>query len=65
MIKSTDHGLNADFLKLFDYVYSKVNNEFKKSNLIDLQNHVILETNNGRYVINYSNILPEFKQLKR
>lgn len=64
MFKSTNHGLDADFFKLFDFVYNKVNKEFEKGSFIDLQNDVIIKTNNGEYLINYDDILPEFIQLK-
>lgn len=64
IFKSTNHGLNADFFKLFDFTYNKVNKEFEKGNVIDLQNEVIIKTNNGEYLINYDYILPDFIQLK-
>lgn len=64
IFKSTNHGLDADFLKLFDFVYNKVNKDFQKSNFIDLQNDVIIKTSNGEYLINYDDILPLFIQLK-
>ncbi|MBZ9624574.1 DUF2920 family protein [Clostridium sp. FP2] len=64
IFKSTNHGLDADFLKLFDFIYNKVNKEFEKGSFIDLQNEVIIKTNNGEYLINYDNILPVFIQLK-
>ncbi|MCS6131036.1 DUF2920 family protein [Clostridium botulinum] len=64
IFKSTNHGLDADFFKLFDFIYNKVNKELKKDNFIDLQNDVIIKTNNGKYLINYDDILPEFIQLK-
>lgn len=64
IFKSTNHGLDADFLKLFDFTYNKANKDFQKSNFIDLQNDVIIKTNNGEYLINYDHILPEFIQLK-
>ncbi|WP_252233970.1 DUF2920 family protein [Clostridium sp. ZS1] len=64
IFKSTNHGLNADFFKLFDVTYNKVNKEFEKGNVIDLQNQVIIKTNNGEYLMNYDDILPDFIQLK-
>ncbi|SFC60845.1 DUF2920 family protein [Clostridium uliginosum] len=64
IFKSTNHGLDADFLKLFHFAYNKVKMDFKRNNFIDLQNNVIIKTNNGEYLINYDDILPYFIQLK-
>lgn len=64
IFKSTNHGLDADFIKLFDFSYNKLNKHFGKSNFIDLQNDVLIKTDSGEYLINYDNILPEFMKLK-
>ena len=64
IFKSTNHGLDADFLKLFHFTYMKVEKDFQKGNYIGLQNDVIVKTNKGKYLINYDDILPEFIQLK-
>lgn len=64
IFKSTNHGLDADFIKLFDFTYNKVNKDFGKSNFIDLQNDILIKTSSGEYLINYDNILPEFIKLK-
>lgn len=58
VFKSTEHGLNADFLKLFNYTVK--NHNFKKrikSNYID--DIIIYETNRNIYLINYKNIVPK------
>ncbi|GCD09010.1 DUF2920 family protein [Clostridium tagluense] len=64
IFKSTNHGLGADFFKLFDFTYKKVEKNFEKGKFIELQNDVIIETNKGEYLINYEDILPEFIELK-
>ncbi|MCB2288851.1 DUF2920 family protein [Clostridium sp. CS001] len=64
VFKSTNHGLGADFLKLFDLIHKKIEKNFGNSNFISLQDNVNIKTNKGEYLINYDDILPEFIQLK-
>lgn len=64
IFKSTNHGLDADFLKLFDFTYKNAEKHFKKDNFINLESDVIIKTNTGKYLINYDDILPQFMQLK-
>lgn len=56
IFKSTDHGLGADFINLFDYAYNKL--VFEKDLFLNLPNEVIIKTDNHEYSINYNNILP-------
>lgn len=55
IFKSADHGLNADFIKLFDKVIN--NHTFKFSTVLNLKNSVI-ETSKYNYQINYKNGVP-------
>lgn len=57
--KSTNHGLDSDFIELFNYTMSNFNIKFEKDNKIDLQNEVVYETDKHKYVIDYRNIIPK------
>ena len=59
VFKSTNHGLDSDFIEMFDYVMNEFNVEFEKSTKFDLENEVVFETLSHKYVINYENIIPE------
>ncbi len=61
IFKSTKHGLDADFLKLFEYAMKEYNNSFEKDNLFQLDEEVVLETSKYIYIIDYSNIAPHIK----
>ena len=56
IFKSTTHGLNADFLNLFDHAMSK--KEFEKDTCLNLEN-VFYQTKDGLYKIDYSSGLPQ------
>lgn len=56
IFKSTDHGLGADFINLFDYCYGKL--IFEKDAILNLPNEVTIKTDIHKYLINYKDILP-------
>ncbi|WP_099190200.1 DUF2920 family protein [Tepidibacter mesophilus] len=60
IFKSTNHGLDADFLELFELAYQKFADTFDKDCSIDLQNDINIKTKNGEYLVNYHGILPKF-----
>lgn len=55
IFKSTNHGLDADFLKLFDYVFK--NTTFERGHEIS-QRTVSFETNRANYLIDYRDGIP-------
>lgn len=58
IIKSTNHGLDADFIKLFDEVYSKLplhKNKIKK------QLNYTIASSQTRINVDYSDVLPLFQ----
>lgn len=57
IFKSTNHGLDADFLELFNYVMEDKNIDFKKSSNISLSN-INIETKKYIYEIDYSKGVP-------
>lgn len=63
IFKSTNHGLNADFIELFDYAMKKFGMKFEKDTYLDLENEIVFETSKHKYVINYKNIIPEVQIL--
>jgi predicted esterase len=58
IFKSTNHGLDADFLKLFDYTIKKL--KFEKDTFLDLPQEVIIKTGEKDYYIDYKDVLPLF-----
>lgn len=57
VFKSTQHGLDADFLELFDYTINNYNFSFE--DIIGRKNEdVFFETKKNRYLIDYSNVVP-------
>lgn len=58
VFKSTDHGLGADFLKIFDLTMNNLDFKFDKSTEFTLPQQVTYESENNRYTFNYENILP-------
>lgn len=60
IFKSPEHGLDADFLKLFDYVMNHNKFEFKNRDRKQ-QDMILYETQKKRYFINYDNIVPNIK----
>lgn len=63
IFKSTNHSLDADFLKLFDYTMNNMNIQFKKCDTLDLINKVEYSTYKHKYIMDYSNIIPEIRIL--
>lgn len=63
VFKSTNHGLDSDFIELFDYTMSNFNINFEKDTRFDLQNEVVYETSKHKYIINYEDIIPKIKIL--
>ncbi|GED53975.1 DUF2920 family protein [Brevibacillus borstelensis] len=57
IFKSTFHGLNADFLLLFDYLLSNFSISFNYKNAITLKDHR-LDTKLYSYVFDYSGFVP-------
>lgn len=64
IFKSSGHGLNADFLLMFDYVMKKHNKEFAFKEASDVTNQNI-ETNMFSYVVDYTHKLPFLTLQKR
>lgn len=58
IFKSTNHGLNADFIKLFDYTINNFNIQFQNGTDIELQNEVVFETSKHKYIVDYINVVP-------
>lgn len=58
VFKSTNHALDADFIKLFEYTMENVKIKFEKSNVLQLKNNVEFTTYKHKYTINYSDVLP-------
>lgn len=55
VFKSNRHGLDADFLELFDYTINK----FKfKSRIVRKMENVFYETKKNKYIVDYDCILP-------
>ncbi|MFD3157499.1 DUF2920 family protein [Haloimpatiens sp. FM7330] len=66
IFKSTNHGLDADFLELFKYTINnleKFNIEIGKSNCFKLDDYVKIKTQKQEYLIDYTNVLPQLKTL--
>jgi len=61
IFKSTMHGLNADFLLLFDYVITNFSNEFENEHTFSIENQRI-ETKQYTYLFDYSGIVPVLKR---
>lgn len=58
IFKSTNHGLGADFLKLFDYTIENI--KFEKNIFFNLQQEVIVKAGEKNYCIDYKDVLPLF-----
>lgn len=63
IFKSTSHGLNADFLKLFDYVMTRQHKEFSTGGTLDWQPHNF-QTGNYIYYTKFVNEMPCIEKLK-
>lgn len=59
VFNSTNHGLNADFINLYNYTMDVFNISFEKSIMFDLPSNVTYTTTKYKYVINYENIIPK------
>lgn len=59
IFKSAQHGLDADFIKMFELTM-KNNAEFKKDKNISLDN-ILYETNKRKYYFDYNNIVPNLR----
>lgn len=57
VFKSTQHGLGADFLELFDYTINNYDFEFKNKNNRENTN-VIYKTKKNKYLVDYNCIVP-------
>ncbi|WP_142414604.1 DUF2920 family protein [Hathewaya massiliensis] len=58
IFKSTNHGLDADFLKLFDYTMENI--EFEKDTFFNLPQEVLIRTDEKDYCVDYKDVLPLF-----
>lgn len=65
IFKSTDHGLGADFLKIFDLAMNNLNFKFDKSTEFTLPQQVTYESEKNSYTFNYENILPIVEIISR
>lgn len=59
--KSTNHGLDADFISLFDFTMKHFEINFSKDTFLDLQNAVVFHTARQRYTIDYKDVVPKIK----
>ena len=59
IFKSNKHGLDADFIELFILTMNKLDFEFSKGDLINLDKDVIFVTEKNKYVVNYKNTMPQ------
>ena len=64
IFKSSNHGLDADFLELFDFAYKQYSGEAKKDNLLSLL-PISYMSNNTQYYFTYNTGIPivEIKRL--
>lgn len=56
--KSTEHGLDADFLEVFKLTIDRYGKEFNKGSSIYIENEVDITTNKHQYIIDYVNVTP-------
>lgn len=59
IFKSTSHGLDADFIRLFDYTMDKLSSAFDRGCDFYLKDEVKFETSKKSYTINYEDIIPK------
>lgn len=64
IFRSNTHGLDADFLKMFEYVITGINPIFKKSNKMKVDTFKI-ETSRFSYLFDYSNTIPVLSREKK
>lgn len=57
VFKSTQHGLDADFLELFDYTMKKYKFKFEDRIYSETEN-IYYETKKNKYSVNYDSIVP-------
>ena len=58
IFKSTNHGLDADYLKLFKYTMQEYSIQFEKDTRLVLEN-TTFQTSRYKYLISYDNIMPK------
>ncbi len=64
LFKSTQHGLDADFLELFDYTIK--NHNFDLKDIINRKNeNISYETKMNRYLVDYRGIVPVLELEKK
>lgn len=63
IFKSTNHGLDADFIKLFNFTMDNFNIQFKKSTSFDLEDKISFKTSQHEYIIDYKNVVPQVYML--
>lgn len=63
VFKSSNHGLDADFIELFKYTMNNLNIEFLKENKLDLEKEVTYKTDKHVYIIDYRNVIPNLRIL--
>ncbi|NRT22551.1 hypothetical protein B0H69_003928 [Clostridium beijerinckii] len=56
IFKNTNHGLGADFIKLFDFFYKKYVTDITHNSLLNFENNTIL--NGSNLEIDYTNGIP-------
>lgn len=61
VFKSSNHGLNADFILLFDQVYSNLENKFEYQEQFKIKSHYI-KTNLYDYFFDFNNKVPVLKR---
>lgn len=59
VFKSTNHGLDANYINLYNYTISNSNISFDKDTMFDLPSNVTYITTKYKYIINYENIIPK------
>lgn len=62
IFKSTNHAMDADFLKLFELAIEK-RKPFLKSGELELDDEITLVGHTYRYVVNYENWLPKMSRV--
>lgn len=65
VFKSSTHGLDCDYLKLFDFVYAQFENRFGKGESIDIPGKVEFTLENDlKFIIDYKKNFPEIHMNK-
>lgn len=61
---STNHGLGADFLELFDHIMGNYNFKIKDKAKIQTR-EVVYNSDKYKYIINYDEKMPIFNMIKK